>query len=149
MELTHIDSSGKAVMVDVSEKTVIKRTAIAFGHISLSANTLMLIKDGELKKGDALSCARIAGITAAKKTSDLIPLCHPLPIDQVSVNLEFAEDGINIESKVITTAKTGVEMEALTAVSVSALTIYDMCKAVDKNMIISDIKLISKTKESL
>lgn len=149
MELTHVDSSGRVVMVDVSDKPIIKRTAIASGHITLSKNTIMLIKEGQMKKGDPLTCARIAGIMAAKKTGDLIPLCHPLSIDQVSVDLEIIEDGVNIESKVITTAKTGIEMEALTAVSIAALTIYDMCKAVDKNMVIDKVTLVSKTKEPL
>lgn len=149
MELTHVDSSGRVVMVDVSGKPIVKRTAIAKGHITLAKETIKLIKEGQMKKGDPLTCARIAGISAAKKTGDLIPLCHPLTIDQASVDLEIVEDGVNIESKVITTAKTGIEMEALTAVSVAALTVYDMCKAVDKNMVIDEVTLVKKTKEPL
>ncbi len=149
MELTHVDSSGHVVMVDVSNKPIVKRTAIAKGHITLAKETIELIKRGQMKKGDPLTCARIAGISAAKKTGDLIPLCHSLLIDQAIVDLKIVEDGISIESKVITTAKTGIEMEALTAVSIAALTVYDMCKAVDKNMVIDEVALVKKTKEPI
>ncbi len=149
MEFSHIDKAGQVTMVDVSHKPVIKRTAIATGTIYLNSKTIEMIKDGVIKKGDPMACARVAAIMSAKKTGDLIPLCHPLPIDQVQVDFHIGEDSIAIESKVITTAKTGVEMEALTAVSVAALTIYDMCKAVDKQMIIGDITLKSKKKEPL
>ncbi len=149
MELSHIDSSGAIHMVDVSGKPVVKRTACATGSITLAKETLCCIQKGLIKKGDPLACARVAAIMAAKKTGDLIPLCHPLPIDQVQVDFTFQEKKIIIDATVITTAKTGVEMEALTAVSVAALTIYDMCKAVDKAMTIDAILLKSKKKESL
>lgn len=149
MEFSHIDSSGQVTMVDISNKPVVKRTAVATGAIYINAQTIEMIKKGLMKKGDPLASARIAAIMGAKKTGDLIPLCHPLPIDQVSVDFEICEEKILIESRVITTAKTGVEMEALTAVSIAALTIYDMCKAVDKNMIIGDITLKSKKKEPI
>jgi cyclic pyranopterin phosphate synthase len=149
MEFSHIDKSGQVSMVDVSGKPVVKRIAVASGAIFLKSETITMIKDGLIKKGDPLACARVAAIMSAKKTGDLIPLCHPLPIDQVQVDFHLGDDNIAIESKVITTAKTGVEMEALTAVSVAALTIYDMCKAVDKEMTISDISLKSKKKEPL
>ncbi len=147
MEFSHIDNSGQVTMVNVSHKPIVKRTAIATGTLYCDAKTIEMLKKGSLKKGDPLASARIAAILAAKKTGDLIPLCHPLPIDQVSVDFLTGEDKIDITSTVITTAKTGVEMEALTAVSIAGLTIYDMCKAVDKNMRISDITLKSKTKE--
>lgn len=149
MEFSHIDKSGQVTMVDVSHKPVVKRTAVATGTIYLKRETLEMIKEGVIKKGDPLACARVAAIMSAKKTGDIIPLCHPLPIDQVQVDFHSGEDSIAIETKVITTAKTGVEMEALTAVSVAALTIYDMCKAIDKEMVIGDISLKSKKKESL
>ena len=136
-------------MVDVSEKEIIKRTAIASGFITLNNETLTLLKEGQLKKGDALACARIAGIMAAKRTSELIPLCHNLPLEKVTVELEATDKGIKIEATALCSGKTGVEMEALTAVSVAALTIYDMCKAVDKKMVIGPITLIEKKKEKL
>ncbi len=147
MEFSHIDNSGQVTMVDVSAKPVVKRTAVATGTIHLKPETVTLMHEGLIKKGDPLACARVAAIMAAKKTGELIPLCHPLPIDQVQVDFEIGKDTITIESRVITTAKTGVEMEALTAVSVAALTIYDMCKAVDKTMVIDTVTLKSKTKE--
>jgi len=134
-------------MVDVSGKPVVKRTAVAAGTIHMNPKTIVMINKGLMKKGDPLSCARIAGIMAAKKTGELIPLCHPLPVDQVVIAFSIKKNCIGIESTVITTAKTGVEMEALTAVSVAALTLYDMCKAVDKRMKIGDITLVSKKKE--
>ncbi|MDZ7860815.1 MAG: cyclic pyranopterin monophosphate synthase MoaC [Candidatus Krumholzibacteriota bacterium] len=147
MDFTHIDSEGKARMVDISGKPVQKRTAAASGVIVAGSKVLDLLKAGSLKKGDPLSAARIAGITAAKKTGDLIPLCHPLPLENVDVDFEVGNDRVVIKATAVTTAKTGVEMEALTAVTAAALTIYDMCKAVSKDMVIGEIKLISKRKE--
>jgi cyclic pyranopterin phosphate synthase len=134
-------------MVDVSDKPPLARTAVAEGHIRLQRSTLTLLRRNGLPKGDVLAVARIAGIQAAKETARLIPLCHPLPIDAVSVDFAFIADGIAITATVRTTAATGVEMEALTAVSVAALTLYDMCKAVDKTMCISGIRLRKKTKQ--
>ncbi|MBD3320838.1 MAG: cyclic pyranopterin monophosphate synthase MoaC [Chitinivibrionales bacterium] len=147
MEFSHFDKSGRVTMVDVSGKGIVKRTAVASGKIFCNPETIEKIRRSLIKKGDPLACARIAGIMAAKKTGDLIPLCHPLPVDQVSIDCSLHDNAVSILATVITTAKTGVEMEALTAVSVAALTVYDMCKAVDKNMTISDITLIKKTKE--
>ncbi|OGH94222.1 MAG: molybdenum cofactor biosynthesis protein C [Candidatus Melainabacteria bacterium GWA2_34_9] len=143
---SHLDDKGKASMVDVSLKNIIKRTAIAYGKIILNSNTIQLLKDNMLKKGDALSVAKIAGIMAAKKTDDLIPLCHGLNLEHVDIEFEVVEDGVEIKSFVTTSGKTGVEMEALTAVSLAALTIYDMCKAVDKEMKIENIYLVEKKK---
>ena len=133
-------------MVDVSAKPVTAREAVARGHIRLSAEAIRQVRAGSLKKGDPLETARLAGIMAAKQTSSLIPLCHPLPIAHADVQLTPVHDGYGIEATVRTTAQTGVEMEALTAVSVAALTVYDMVKAVDKAMVISDIRLVKKTK---
>lgn len=147
MNFSHIDSSGQVTMVDVSHKPEQKRTAIAKGEIYLEPQTVKMIKEGLIKKGDPLACARIAGIMGAKKTAELIPLCHSIPIDQISIDFEIQENLITIKSKAISTAKTGVEMEAIMAVNIAAITIYDMCKAVDKNMIINNIELISKCKE--
>ncbi len=147
MGFSHIEKSGQVAMVDISAKPVVKRTAVATGTIYCKPETITLMRKGLIKKGDPLACARVAAIMGAKKTGELIPLCHPLPIDQVRVDFELNKDAIVIESGVITTAKTGVEMEALIAVSIAALTIYDMCKAVDKGMTISDITLKSKKKE--
>lgn len=145
-KLSHIDTSGKAHMVDVSQKAVTKRTAVARGAITMKRTTLKLIRNNTVEKGDVLGSARIAGILAAKNTPLLIPLCHPLNIS--SVHIDFKTDPtrnrIVIESRVTITGQTGVEMEALTAVSVAALTIYDMCKSVDKEMVISDIMLAEK-----
>jgi len=149
MEFTHFDSEGRAKMVDVSGKPVQKRTAVASGVIIVGKEVIDFLKAGSLKKGNPLSAARIAGIMAAKRTGDLIPLCHPLPLDQVGVDFRVEDDRVLIEAKAITTARTGVEMEALTAVSVAALTIYDMSKAVSKDMTIGEIRLISKKKEGL
>lgn len=143
---SHIDKDGKAQMVNVGNKDIVRREAIAEGIIILQKNTLEMIKQFEIKKGDVLAVAQIAGIQAAKQTSSLIPLCHPLLLNHVEVKFEFLENGIKAQSSVKCDGKTGVEMEALTAVSVALLAIYDMCKAVDKNMIISEIKLIDKTK---
>ncbi len=147
MDFSHIDESGRVKMVDVSGKPVVKRTAVATGTVHLKTETTEMITDGLIKKGDPLAAARMAGIMAAKKTGDLIPLCHPLPLDNVSIDFEMGDDRIDIRAETVATAKTGVEMEALTAVSIAALTIYDMCKAVDREMTIGEIRLESKTKE--
>ncbi len=149
MELTHINSAGNAFMVDVSSKKIVKRTASAFGKIILQKATLDIVKSNLIKKGDVLAVAKIAGIMAAKKTEELIPLCHCLNLEHVDINFNIVENGIEITSQVITSGKTGVEMEALTAVSVAALTVYDMCKAVDKTMKIENIYLVGKKKEDI
>lgn len=143
--LSHVDARGRVKMVDVGGKLVTSREAIARGSIRMSREALAQIRKGAVKKGDPLQAARLAGIMAAKQTSSLIPLCHPLPISSVQVELIPAVRGYTIEARVRTTAQTGVEMEALTAVAVAALTIYDMVKAVDKRMVIGDIKLMRKT----
>ena len=148
-QLTHTDSKGKARMVNVGDKDIQQRYAKALGYISLSAETLMLIKENALKKGDVLAIAEIAGIQAAKQTSGLIPLCHNIVLDKVNVKTSMDKKGISVECETFCTAKTGVEMEALTGVSVALLTIYDMCKAVDKEMIIGEIKLIEKKKKDV
>jgi cyclic pyranopterin monophosphate synthase len=147
-KLTHIDDSGAAAMVDVSAKPVQMREAMARGEIHLQRGTLALIEQNQIAKGNVLATARLAGIMAAKKTGDLIPLCHPLPISHCEVNFEIpaSQDRIVISASAKIAAQTGVEMEALTAVSVAALTIYDMCKAADKTMRITDVALVSKTK---
>lgn len=147
--LTHLDESGQASMVDISEKVLCLREAVARGRIRLQAATLDLIRENSLKKGDVLAVARIAAIQAAKQTQLLIPLCHQIPLSKIGVEFELQADGVAIKATVRTTAATGVEMEALTAVSVAALTIYDMCKAVDKTMEIGEIALVSKTKTPL
>jgi cyclic pyranopterin phosphate synthase len=146
-KLSHVDEFGAARMVDVSEKKIVRRTARARGRIALEGATVALIKSNGIAKGDVLAVARIAGIMAAKKTSDLIPLCHPLFIEKVEVSLELESDGVAIEATAVCTQKTGIEMEALTAVSVAALTIWDMCKAVDRSMRIEGIRLVEKTKD--
>ncbi len=143
--LTHLDASGNAHMVDVLAKEVTHRRAVARCQIEMSETVLSAIGDGEVAKGDVLGVARIAGIQAAKRTSDLIPLCHPLMIGSVSVDFEVAEDHVSVTAQVETYERTGVEMEALTACSVAALTIYDMCKSIDKGMVISDLALLEKT----
>jgi cyclic pyranopterin phosphate synthase len=147
-KLTHIDARGEAAMVDVSAKPVMLREAIARGEIRLQRGTLKLIESQTIAKGNVLATARLAGILAAKKTGDLIPLCHPLALTHCEVNFDIpgARDRIIITASAKIAARTGVEMEALTAVSVAALTIYDMCKAVDKQMRITDVRLVSKTK---
>jgi cyclic pyranopterin phosphate synthase len=144
--LSHFDDRGQAHMVDVSAKPVTDRVAVAEGLVRMTAATLALITEGRAKKGDVLSVARLAGIMAAKKTADLIPLCHPLPVTKVAVELaaDPALPGIRIEATVKTSGQTGVEMEALTAVSVAALTVYDMVKAVEKSMVIDGIRLVLK-----
>jgi len=146
-KLSHINEKGEANMVDVSGKPDQTRTAVATGFIQLSKETLEQVNANTLKKGDVLSTARIAGIMGAKQTSNLIPLCHPLQLSKVEVTFKVHEDGIEVTGMSKCIGKTGVEMEALTAVNVALLTIYDMCKAVDKNMVMRGIKLISKTKE--
>lgn len=145
-KLSHIDSKGKASMVDVSEKAIQNRIAIASGHIRLQSSTIELIKTNLIKKGDVLSIAEIAGIQGGKKTSELIPLCHPLMISKINVITEITSHGIKITAETKCKGQTGVEMESLTAVSIALLTIYDMCKAVDKEMVIEDIRLIEKQK---
>ncbi len=145
--LTHLNERGEAHMVDVAEKDVTVRTAVAEGFVSMRPETLQLVRDGQAKKGDVLATARIAGIMAAKRTHELIPLCHPLAISKVTVDFDLSDDpaGIRVESAVKVAGKTGVEMEALTAVSVACLTIYDMVKAVDRGMSFSGIRLLEKT----
>jgi cyclic pyranopterin phosphate synthase len=145
-KLTHVDERGKAKMVDVSAKPVSEREAVARGEIRLKPATIGLIVSNQIAKGDVLNTARIAGIQAAKRTGELIPLCHPLSLAHVDIDLAVGKDRIMITGTAKIAAQTGVEMEALTAVAVAALTIYDMCKAVDKEMVIGEIKLVSKTK---
>ena len=145
-KLTHLDDHGRAKMVDVGQKPVTAREAIAEGFITLQPPTLDAIARGDVPKGDVFAAARIAGIMAAKKCGELIPLCHPLGIESVEVAFEVQADRVRIEATTRITGKTGVEMEALTAVSVAALTIYDMCKAIDKQMVIEGVRLLSKKK---
>lgn len=145
--LTHLDESGAARMVDVAAKPLSRREAIAEAFVSLQPATLRLIASHQLPKGDVAAVCRIAGIQAAKRTSELIPLCHPLPLTRVAVELTPAADGMRITATVGTVAQTGVEMEALTAASVAALTLYDMCKAVDKGMVLQHVRLLRKSKE--
>ena len=144
-KLTHIDDDGAARMVDVSAKAETKREALAEGRILIASPALDAIRAGSVKKGDVLAVARIAGIMAAKKTAELIPLCHPLPISGVTLDLELEADGIRATARVVTTYTTGIEMEAMTAVSVALLTVYDMAKALDRGMRIEGIRLLSKT----
>ena len=141
MALTHLNKKGEANMVDISEKTVIHREAFAEGKIFLKPSTIELIRDNTLKKGDVLSAARIAAISGAKKTSDLIPLCHNILINKIEISFEMGKDHVMIHSRAVCDGKTGIEMEAITAVCIAAITIYDMCKTVDKEMLISDIRL--------
>jgi cyclic pyranopterin monophosphate synthase len=145
-DLTHFDKKGQAHIVDIAFKDITKRTAKCAGYISMQKKTLQMIKNNSFKKGDVLSVARIAGIMATKQTSSLIPLCHPIPIEHISIDFNIFEDEnkISCNVQIDTTAKTGIEMEALCAVQICLLTIYDMCKAVDRSMIISDIKLLEK-----
>lgn len=145
-QFTHTDKRGKAQMVDVGDKPDQVRIAVAEGFISLNEETMNLVKDNKIKKGDVIAIARIAGIQAAKQTANLIPLCHPLPLHKILVEEELESKGVRIKASVKSTGKTGVEMEALTAVSTALLTIYDMCKAVDKSMVIERIRLIEKKK---
>jgi cyclic pyranopterin phosphate synthase len=150
-QLSHINAHGEAAMVDVSAKPVLLREATARGEIRLQRATLELIENHKIAKGNVLATARVAGIQAAKRTGELIPLCHPLPLSHCEVNFDVpkSKDRIVITASAKVAAQTGIEMEALTAVTVAALTIYDMCKAVDKKMRITDVKLISKTKKAL
>jgi cyclic pyranopterin monophosphate synthase len=143
--LSHVDASGRVRMVDVGAKPVTEREAIARGSIAMSREALRLVRSGKVKKGDPLQAARVAGIMAAKQTASLIPLCHPLPLTSVHVELTPTSRGYDIEARVKTSAQTGVEMEALTAVAVAALTMYDMVKAVDKAMVIGDVRLMFKS----
>jgi cyclic pyranopterin phosphate synthase len=144
-KLTHLDEKGRAAMVDVGDKPITAREAIAEGYITLQPATIAAITQGTVPKGEVLNTARIAGILAAKRCGELIPLCHPLPIESVSVDFDFQDQRIHITAAAKITGKTGVEMEALTAVSIAALTIYDMCKAIDKTMVIDGIRLVKKT----
>ncbi|MFN6935630.1 MAG: cyclic pyranopterin monophosphate synthase MoaC [Tsuneonella sp.] len=145
MTLTHLDESGAARMVDVGGKAETSRSATARGSIRMSKSALAAVREGSGPKGDVLAVARVAGIMAAKKTADLIPLCHPLALDSVIVEFTFLEDGLEVSATVSLTGRTGVEMEAMTATSVALLTVYDMAKALDKGMVVGDIRLISKT----
>ena len=144
--LTHLDEQGRARMVDVGAKEITEREAVARGYVSVQPETARLIREGLMKKGDVLTVAQLAGIMGAKKTSELVPLCHPLPLNKVNVDLELDESQgrINVTATASTSARTGVEMEALTAVSVAALTLYDMCKSVDRGMRIEGIRLVRK-----
>lgn len=144
-QLTHLDEAGRAKMVNVGDKPISKRTATAKGKILMSPETIEKIRTGSMKKGDVLSVAQIAGITGAKKTWDLIPMCHNIPISGCEMSFEINEDGVTITATASTIGQTGIEMEALTAVSIAALTVYDMCKAVDKGMKIENIRLVKKT----
>ena len=143
-DLTHLDAHGNARMVDVGGKAATQRVAIASGRIRMSAEALAAIRDGAVPKGDVLAAARIAGIMAAKKTAELIPLCHPLALDTVGLDFSFEDGALRVSATAALTGKTGVEMEALTAASVALLTIYDMAKALDKGMVIEDLRLIEK-----
>jgi cyclic pyranopterin monophosphate synthase len=145
-KFSHTDEKGRAKMVDISNKSVQLRTAKAQGHIRLDKNTIKLINENQIKKGDVFTIAEIAGIQGAKKTSELIPLCHPLNITKIDVKASADQTGVVINSEVTCIGQTGIEMEAITAVSIALITIYDMCKAVDKNMIIDDVRLIEKVK---
>lgn len=144
-ELSHVDPKGRVRMVDVGDKEVTSREAVARGTIRIATEALELIRTGAVAKGDPLQAARLAGIMAAKRTADLIPLCHPIPVNQIEIDLRPLDDGYEIEARVKTTAQTGVEMEALTAVAVAALTVYDMVKAVDRTMVIGDVRLVEKS----
>lgn len=145
MEFTHFNEDGRAHMVEVGEKDSTKRVAIAYGKVKMKKKTIEMIKEGLIKKGDVLSVAQVGGIMGSKRTSELIPMCHNIFLTGVDIRFNILDDGIEIESEVKTFGKTGVEMEALTAVSIAALTIYDMCKAIDKDMVIEEIKLMKKS----
>ena len=149
MSFSHLDGEGAARMVDVGEKAVVRRTAVASGNVLMAPETVELLRERALPKGDALNTARIAGVMAAKKTPELIPLCHGLNLTSVDLEFEVGRDRVGISATAHATDRTGIEMEALAAVSVAALTIYDMCKAVDKEMVIGDVRLVEKTKEPL
>ena len=145
--LTHIAADGRARMVDVSNKPVSARTAIARGRISLASETVKLVRKNEIAKGDVLATARLAGIQGAKRTAHLIPLCHTIPLSEVKIDIDLSKDAAEVTCTARTVAQTGVEMEALTGVAVALLTIYDMCKAVDKQMVIGGVRLLEKTKQ--
>jgi cyclic pyranopterin phosphate synthase len=144
--LTHIAADGRAQMVDVSAKQLSARTALAQGSITLAKKTVALIRQNEIAKGDVIATARLAGIQAAKRTAHLIPLCHTIPLSEVKIDIDLSKTGATVSCTARTVAQTGVEMEALTGVSVALLTIYDMCKAVDKQMVIGEVRLVKKTK---
>jgi cyclic pyranopterin phosphate synthase len=147
--LSHIGGDGRAKMVDVSTKPLSARTAVAEGRIALASGTVALIRKNEVAKGDVIATARLAGIQAAKRTASLIPLCHTIPLSEVKIDIALSKEGARVSCTSRTIAQTGVEMEALTGVSVALLTIYDMCKAVDKEMVIGDVRLIEKTKSAV
>jgi cyclic pyranopterin phosphate synthase len=147
--LTHIAADGRAQMVDVSAKPLSARTAVAAGRITLAKKTVALVRKNEIAKGDVIATARIAGIQAAKRTAHLIPLCHTIPLSEVKIDIDLSGDGAEVTCTARTVAQTGVEMEALTGVAVALLTIYDMCKAVDKEMVIGDVRLLEKSKDAL
>jgi cyclic pyranopterin phosphate synthase len=147
--LSHVDSTGKANMVDVGAKPFQMRTATASGHITLNSDTIDLIRENKIKKGDVLTIAEIAGIQGGKRTSDLIPLCHPLQITKLDVTATLDSNGVTVESTARCIGQTGIEMEAITAVSVALLTVYDMCKAVDKGMVIGEVRVVEKRKEDV
>jgi cyclic pyranopterin monophosphate synthase len=144
-QLSHVDDQGRVRMVDTSDKEITSRRAVASARVLMSLETVTALREHRTPKGDPLEAARLAGIMAAKRTSDLIPLCHPLPLTHIDVRANLEDDGVALQAEVSTNAQTGVEMEALTAVSVAALTIYDMCKALEKGMTITDVQLESKT----
>lgn len=144
-QLSHVDDEGRVRMVDTGNKEITSRRAIASARVLMSRETVLALREHRTPKGDPLEAARLAGIMGAKKTADLIPLCHPLPLTHVDIRANLEETGVSLEAEVSTNAQTGVEMEALTAVSIAALTIYDMCKALEKGMVISDVRLESKT----
>jgi len=149
MKFSHLNDDGKARMVDIGGKPVQRRQATAAAHIRLCPETIALIRENQIRKGDVLAVARVAAIAGAKRTAELIPLCHNIPIDHVEVQFTVGDSGIEIIAAASTEAKTGIEMEALNAAAIAALTIYDMCKAVDKQMIIGDLRLLSKEKHDL
>ncbi len=149
MNFTHLDKKGNAVMVDVSSKPMVRRTAKAYGKIELQEETVRMIREKLLKKGDVLTTAKIAAISGAKETAHLIPLCHNICIDHVEIDFTLEDKAVEIRAGAVCTGKTGIEMETLTAVSIAALTIYDMCKAVDDTMKITEIRLLEKTKEDI
>ena len=148
-ELSHVDAEGRVAMVDTGGKARTARRAVASARVLMSAETVAALRAGRTPKGDPLEAARIAGIMAAKRTAELIPLCHPLPLTHADVRAELRDDGVYLEAEAATTAQTGVEMEALTAASVAALTVYDMAKAIDKEMVVEAVRLVEKTKEAL
>ncbi len=149
MKLSHVDEEGRAVMVNISHKPKVRREAVAYGKVNLKEETIKLIRESLIKKGDVLLVAKIAAISGAKRTSDLIPLCHNIEIETVDVDFTVMDNAVEIRSYAVCTDKTGIEMEALTAVAVAALTIYDMCKAVDRSITITDIRLLQKKKSEV